>query len=856
MPPSVFISSTFLDLQEHRAAVCRALLEAGFHPIDMESLGAQPVEPTVACLEEIRQADFFLGIYAWRYGFVPEGSSLSITEQELNRARELGKPCFCFMMEEGWPWPEELREEGSGRDRLSALKERIDRELTRTKFTSPEDLAARVLASLRRWERRPRATEAGEPGGLRDRQILLERVRSFWIEALLGRVEEEMPLQAIPKELDPGAVIRPWQSVLEASVPLRVPLPAQRTAFEVLEDSGRALLILGAPGSGKTIALLELAREAAGRAERNPGEPVPVLFNLSTWGGQGSLVPWMTEELALKYQIPRRIGRRWLETDSLLILLDGLDEVPEARRAACVAAINRFREEQGITGLAVACRLEAYERIGKKLLLGTSMILGSLESEQIEAALAHGGPGLDNLQEVLLEDDGLRELARSPLWLLVMRRAYQDLPAEELLDLRWTEPAARRQHLFNRYVDRMLLRRGGELPYPRERVLGWLAQLARGMKKRNQSVFLLEELQPGWLERRRDLILYTLVATVIPWLPVVAGLTFTSEGWLGLAIALCLLTVGTVDGVAQADWRFRETVSWRLRILRASLTFSGVTAVCFFALPATLSLRTTLLFSSIAGFWSAASGWGSQAWNVESRIRPFEAVTWSWRHVMRNLAAGFLPVWPVLIGILGSTLIIAGTADIVSELQGTFGPNPSFAFLNVWPILAVLILLVLAGFSGTPGQTRNRPNQGIWLSGKHGLLFGFTGAAINVAPLLWVIFEGEAYAGSGGAKIAGALSNLVNWMSFMASRFLGFSCALGLCLGLLNGGLDFFRHFLLRPFLAREGRFPLNIVRLLDVAADRILLYKVGGGYVFIHRLLLEHFAALGEETPGGLPEA
>jgi hypothetical protein len=32
---------------------------------------------------------------------------------------------------------------------------------------------------------------------------------------------------------------------------------------------------------------------------------------------------------------------------------------------------------------------------------------------------------------------------------------------------------------------------------------------------------------------------------------------------------------------------------------------------------------------------------------------------------------------------------------------------------------------------------------------------------------------------------------------------------------------------------------------LLDYAADRIFLRKVGGGYIFIHRMLMEYFAAL-----------
>ena len=38
---------------------------------------------------------------------------------------------------------------------------------------------------------------------------------------------------------------------------------------------------------------------------------------------------------------------------------------------------------------------------------------------------------------------------------------------------------------------------------------------------------------------------------------------------------------------------------------------------------------------------------------------------------------------------------------------------------------------------------------------------------------------------------------------------------------------------------------PWNYPRFLDYATERILLRKVGGGYIFVHRLLLEYFAAL-----------
>ena len=45
--------------------------------------------------------------------------------------------------------------------------------------------------------------------------------------------------------------------------------------------------------------------------------------------------------------------------------------------------------------------------------------------------------------------------------------------------------------------------------------------------------------------------------------------------------------------------------------------------------------------------------------------------------------------------------------------------------------------------------------------------------------------------------------------------------------------------------LRRAGCVPKGYVAFLDYAADCILLRKVGGGYIFVHRLLLDYFAAL-----------
>ncbi len=62
--------------------------------------------------------------------------------------------------------------------------------------------------------------------------------------------------------------------------------------------------------------------------------------------------------------------------------------------------------------------------------------------------------------------------------------------------------------------------------------------------------------------------------------------------------------------------------------------------------------------------------------------------------------------------------------------------------------------------------------------------------------------------------------------------------------------------------LHRKGYLPWKLVPFLDYAAEDLgFLQKVGGGYMFIHRYLLEHFAAMGEaseapETPAQPAEA
>jgi hypothetical protein len=74
---------------------------------------------------------------------------------------------------------------------------------------------------------------------------------------------------------------------------------------------------------------------------------------------------------------------------------------------------------------------------------------------------------------------------------------------------------------------------------------------------------------------------------------------------------------------------------------------------------------------------------------------------------------------------------------------------------------------------------------------------------------------------------------------------LGFGLGFGLLSGLRFGGRAYLQHCALRLVLWYDNVAPLNYIRFLDYARDRIFLRKVGGGCAFVHRMLLEYFAAM-----------
>ena len=145
----VFISSTYKDLVDYRAAAIRAVEGTNYQASKMEVFGARSEEPLYACLKEVEESDLFIGIYALRYGFIPEGSDISITEMEYLHAKNLQKPIYCFMLDdENQPWLSKWIEDEPGKSQLKDFKQRIQRSHVCDYFTTPDDLRAKVANGL------------------------------------------------------------------------------------------------------------------------------------------------------------------------------------------------------------------------------------------------------------------------------------------------------------------------------------------------------------------------------------------------------------------------------------------------------------------------------------------------------------------------------------------------------------------------------------------------------------------------------------------------------------------------------------------------------------------------------------
>jgi hypothetical protein len=597
------------------------------------------------------------------------------------------------------------------------------------------------------------------------RKILLDKVEQFWIEGFLKPSLQGVAALSLDLKDSPDAIADLSQGIEALSVELDA-------SYERLRDTqiykemgqGRTLLILGAPGAGKTIALLQLAQRLIERCEQNLKLPMPVVFNLSSWAkDQKSIFDWLVDELREKYQVPKLLSEPWIQQQQLILLLDGLDEVKEKYRNDCVNALNEFIGLFPQTEVAVCSRVRDYEALSERLQISSALCLQPLSSEQVYQFLDIIGGPLTGLKTLLKRDMELEKFAQTPLILNFMSVAYQGWSVEELIP-KLSSTTDRQKHLFDTYID-YRLKRGSASEYSKDKVLYWLSWLASRMVQEKQTIFLIEKMQPSWLQNQSEIRNYRIR-------------TFLVSG----------LSAGLIIGM------FGELFHDRLGF------FGG------------FGLIGGLFGGLIVGIITV----------LPKEISPLEKLSWSWQRAKSKLVREFFV--GLFVGLIAGLIfgIIYALINGPVQFGGLFvGLIFGLVLGLIFGLSAGLIFGLGSGLGGFTIEKQTVPNQGIRNSLINCLIVGL---------IVELIF---------GLVVLG-----LNLYGF-PDLFVIFGLIFGLSAGMRYGGAAVIQHFTLRQMLRKKGYIPKDYVKFLDYASDRLLMKKIGGGYVFFHRMLLEHLARI-----------
>ncbi|MFD3928342.1 NACHT domain-containing protein [Streptomyces sp. NPDC058614] len=302
----------------------------------------------------------------------------------------------------------------------------------------------------------------------------------------------------------------------------------------------RRLVLLGSPGSGKTVTAMRFTLDTL--EQRRPGDPVPVLFSLSSWRpDHESLRDWMVASLTTTYP-----GATWsrelLSADRVLPVLDGIDEIPASVRAH---AIRRLNAELDLGNPALlTCRTQTYADVVEAEDAVTAAAVIELQPLTLQDASAYllrtarpirgpGGQRATSWDPVVARlrsqpDEpaarALREALATPLMVSLARTVYSDGSADpaELLTSHFHNPAALEQHLLDAFVPAAFRDAPPAVGDDARRWLGFLARHLQEQQTRDLAWWQLYRALPSPLRLLGPLLLLSSVAVAV-----VAGIDLT-----------------------------------------------------------------------------------------------------------------------------------------------------------------------------------------------------------------------------------------------------------------------------------------------------------------------------------------
>lgn len=602
---------------------------------------------------------------------------------------------------------------------------------------------------------RTEAVVACGPAEVADR--LADAVRRQWEAEAARRLAAPQPLPVAWRDADPVLAEACDAQGLSSRGDEIVDVFTRRVP-------ARRLLVLGEPGSGKTLLLVRLVLALIER--RETGDPVPVLFPLASWDPAVlDLRTWMERRLVQDHpELGARASDAFgqvtlagvlLERRLVLPVLDGLDELPPA-----VGALALHRVDEALPygcDMVLSSRPDEYRAalrpcgaVPARLAELAGIHLQPLGAEEVAAYLRDdaGGPrtpAAERWSAVVEPSDTAGPVAQaltSPLMVSLARSVYNPRPGErherlpdpgELLRLR-THTAVG-HHLLDAFVD------AAYRPHPR-RPCRWSADRARPALR-----FLARSMERG-RDGAAELSWWKLRHAVPAALgPVLAGVLLGIVAWLLEGIGMELTHHFTPDG-APVRWDQRGGLGVVAAGICGGLVCglaAGLAATTLCVLAVAPDVTAGLVLSRLADVTTLAlAGVVISGFALGHRPRPRRPAEWDRGALVTALVAalcyaaafgnGCGAVHALLYGLaaaaIGADGVRAGLTSPAARVRWHFSGQGLGRGLQVGLLIGAGILLegllsdVLSGGDGVQYIAPPHPLAAFWAAVQTGTVFG------------------------------------------------------------------------------------------------------------------------------------
>jgi len=165
MTKNIFLSSTFIDLQNHRESIWQLFDLYDIEITGMENFGARTQKPLETCLHEVEHCDVFLLIVGMRYGSIDLKTGKSFTELEYLKAISTQKDIYVYLIDEENSLVKPSHIDYSNLENLKEFKNLLLKNHTCDYFKNENELTKKVESKIefisnKKNNKRPHSIEA------------------------------------------------------------------------------------------------------------------------------------------------------------------------------------------------------------------------------------------------------------------------------------------------------------------------------------------------------------------------------------------------------------------------------------------------------------------------------------------------------------------------------------------------------------------------------------------------------------------------------------------------------------------------------------------------------------------------